>query len=132
MIVLVCGTASMLLWDVWVWTSISAATQNTMARNGVIPKIFVIFSYFFHPNQPIIEPFFICTWRLRHSRNGTLTPRIDRRPGLRGVRRWVVLRLCGLDSFNSIWVNFITTATEPWNHGFYMGHHPLLWPQDSG
>jgi hypothetical protein len=93
------------------------------------PQVLWIFSYFFHPNQPIIEPFFI--WH-RHVVK-TFTPRIDRRPGLRGVRRWVVLRLRGLDtSFNSIWVNFITTATEPWNHGFFLGNHPLLWPQDSG
>ena len=38
-------------------------------------------------------------------------------------------------AMHQFWVNFITTepcSPEPWNHGLFEGHHPLLWPQDSG
>ena len=33
-----------------------------------------------------------------------------------------------------IWVNYndLTALPNPGNHGFILGIHPLLWPQDSG
>jgi len=40
-----------------------------------------------------------------------------------------------LPAVSSFWVNLITTepcSPEPWNHGLYMGNHPLLWPNYSG
>ena len=47
----------------------------------------------------------------------------------------VQIRLGIRDQAGDVWVNFITTepcSPEPWKSmGFYMGNHPLLWPNYS-